>query len=247
MPIAKIGDADIRYEECGQGYPILLFAPGGMRSRLERWHATPGDPPPPVDDWTRTLAASYRVIAMDQRNAGQSRAPITAADGWHNYAADQLGLMDQLGHRRFHILGACIGGSFCLKLCEIAPERISAAVLQNPIGLHPDHPEYFPEEFAIWAQEQRAARPGLDPAAIAAFGHALWGGDFVFNVTRDFARRCPVPTFLMPGSDKPHPAAISAELAALLPGVEVLQDWRAPAHLAAQRHGVQTFLARHTS
>jgi hypothetical protein len=30
------------------------------------------------------FAADFRVIAMDQRNAGgRSRAPITAADGWH--------------------------------------------------------------------------------------------------------------------------------------------------------------------
>jgi hypothetical protein len=51
---------------------------------------------------------------------------------------------------------------------------------------------------------------------------------------------------LLPGSDKPHPAATSAELAELLPGVEVLRDWRGPEHLDAQRDRVVAFLRKHT-
>jgi hypothetical protein len=74
----------------------------------------------------------------------------------------------------------------------------------------------------------------------------MWGKDFVFCVDRDFARNCPVPTMLLPGTDIPHPAATSDELAALLPGVDVLVDWRGPAHLAQQAERVRAFLARHT-
>jgi len=55
-----------------------------------------------------------------------------------------------------------------------------------------------------------------------------------------------VPTFLLPGSDKPQPAATSAELAVLLPDVEVLQEWRGPAHLEQQQRRVMDFLDRHT-
>lgn len=32
MPTFKRDDVSIYYEEYGSGYPILLFAPGGMRS-----------------------------------------------------------------------------------------------------------------------------------------------------------------------------------------------------------------------
>lgn len=74
----------------------------------------------------------------------------------------------------------------------------------------------------------------------------MWGRDFVFCVDRAFVRACPVPTLLLPGSDIPHPAATSAELAALLPGVEVLAEWRGPEHLAAQEARVVGFLRRHT-
>jgi len=246
MPVLRREDAEIHYEEYGQGFPVLLFAPGGMRSRSEMWHSPPGGPPRSWNDWTEVLAGRFRVVAMDQRNAGHSRAGIAADHGWHTYAADHLALMDHLGHQRFHTLGGCIGASFCLKLCELMPQRAASAVLQNPIGLHPEYREYFPESFVEWAAEQRAVRPELDEAAMRSFGRNMWGGEFVFSVSRDFVRRCPVPTFLLPGSDKPHPAATAAELAVLLPGVEVLQDWKGPEHLDVQRSRVLAFLEKHT-
>jgi hypothetical protein len=74
----------------------------------------------------------------------------------------------------------------------------------------------------------------------------MWDPDFVFSVDRAFVRDCPVPTMLLPGTDTPHPAVTSAELAALLPGVEVLTDWRGPTYLDQQRDRVVAFLKRHT-
>ena len=247
MPFLDRPDGRIHYQTHGAGFPVLLFAPGGLRSRLAMWPSPAEGPPRPWVDWTRALpAAGFTAIAMDQRNAGDSQADIRADHGWHTYAADHLGLMDHLGFARFHVLGGCIGGSFCLKAVEMAPRRITAAVLQNPIGLHPDHPGYFPESHAEWSREQRAARPGLDAGALEAFGRNLWDHGFVFSVDRAFARACPVPTMLLPGTDTPHPAATSAELAALLPGVEVLDAWRGPAHLEQQEARVVAFLRRHT-
>jgi hypothetical protein len=165
MPVLNRPDGTIRYETHGRGFPVLLFAPGGLRSRLDMWPAPPGGPPRPWVDWTQALpAAGFTAIAMDQRNAGESRA----------------------------------------------------------------------------------ARPDLNEDAIAAFGRNMWDHDFVFCVDRAFARDCPVPTLLLPGTDIPHPAATSAELAALLPGVEVLTDWRGPQHLDQQEARVVAFLRRHT-
>ena len=246
MPMLKRPDGEIYYEEFGNGFPILLFAPGGLRSNLAMWHHPASGPQRSWCDWTDVLASKFRVIAMDQRNAGQSRCAIEADHGWHTYAADHMALMDHLGHERFHVLGGCIGGSYCLKAIETAPKRVTSAVLQNPIGLHPDHPAYFPESHAAWSAEQRAARPALNEAAIASFGRNMWDHDFVFCVDRDFAKNCPVPTFLLPGTDIPHPAVTSDELAGLLPGVEVLHQWRGPEHMEQQRARVTAFLERHT-
>jgi pimeloyl-ACP methyl ester carboxylesterase len=154
--------------------------------------------------------------------------------------------MDHLGHQRFHTLGGCIGGSYCLNIIKLAPDRVTSAVLQNPIGVHPEHPNYFPESHAGWIKEKLAERDDLDRGKMEAFGRNMWGQDFVFCVDRDFARNCHVPTMLLPGTDIPHPAATSTELAALLPGVEVLTNWRGPEHMEEQRTRVIAFLDRHT-
>ena len=103
MPFADVGEARLYYEEYGSGFPVLLIAPGGMRSAVSFWEGTPWNP-------IEQLSAEYRVIAMDQRNAGQSTAPVGPSDGWHVYTADQLGLMDALGIDIFHheALSPCV-------------------------------------------------------------------------------------------------------------------------------------------
>ena len=247
MPVLKRPDGEICYETFGQGFPVLLFAPGGLRSRMDMWPAPAGGPPRPWVDWTKALPeAGFTAVAMDQRNAGASCTAIEANHGWHTYAADHIALMDELGFATFHVLGGCIGGSFCLKAIETAPTRVLSAVLQNPIGLHPEHPDYFPDSHAAWTREQCAERPGLDEAAVVAFGRNMWDHPFVFCVGRDFVRTCPVPTFLLPGNDIPHPAVTSTELAALLPGVEVLTDWRGPEYSEQQHGRVVAFLNANT-
>jgi hypothetical protein len=74
----------------------------------------------------------------------------------------------------------------------------------------------------------------------------MFGRDFVFSVSREFVRDCRTPLLLQPGSDTPHPAAISAEIARLAPNLEVQKDWRAPTHLAESIRVVGDFLTRHT-
>ena len=107
MPIFTRGDISLYYEEQGKGFPLLMIAPGGMRSAVSFWEKAPWNPIP-------RLAAHYRVIAMDQRNAGQSKSPIRATDGWHAYTEDQIALLDHLGVSRFHVAGMCIGGSYVM-------------------------------------------------------------------------------------------------------------------------------------
>ncbi len=38
MPVLTLVEAEIRYREYGSGYPVLLLAPGGMRSAAAMWH-----------------------------------------------------------------------------------------------------------------------------------------------------------------------------------------------------------------
>src|SRR4051812_520613 len=130
MPSFQHGDATIHYEEFGRGFPILTFAPAGLQSTIEVW-SKPMAPINPTTEW----ADAFRVIAMDQRNAGgRSRAPISATDGWDTYTSDHLALLDHLGIERCHLYGQCIGGSFILNMVKAAPGRVAAAVLAQPIG-----------------------------------------------------------------------------------------------------------------
>jgi pimeloyl-ACP methyl ester carboxylesterase len=247
MPLLSRPDGEINYETFGDGFPVLLFAPGGLRSSIGFWSAPAGGPPRPWVDWTKALpAAGFTAVAMDQRNAGGSRADVRADHGWHTYAADHLALMDHLGFERFSVLGGCIGGSFCLMATKTAPGRVVAQVLQNPIGRNAEHPDYFANMHADWSRQTHERRPELSEEALASFGRNMWNGDFVFCADRDFVRGCRTPSFLLPGADIPHPAETSAELAALLPNVTVLADWRGPDHLAEQERQVVGFLTANT-
>ena len=83
MPIFQNNDTKLYYEDYGSGFPILLIAPGGMRSAVTFWDRVAWNP-------IEQLSPKYRVIAMDQRNAGQSTGPIGADDSWHTYTQDQI-------------------------------------------------------------------------------------------------------------------------------------------------------------
>lgn len=247
MPVLQHGDAQIYYEEYGAGYPLLVFAPGGMRSQIGNWRRSPSRPdePAPWMDPTGILAAQFRVIAMDQRNAGRSSAPVSAGDDWGTYADDHLALLDHLKIERAHLMGGCIGSSFCLRLCRDVPDRISAAVLQNPIGLD-GNANVFAESFAGWRESMRAQHPGVSDDVMERFDRNLHAGDFVFSVTREDVARCRVPLLVMPGDDAPHPTAIGKEIARLAPHAELLMPWKGPAYLDDTIRAVTDFLTRHT-
>lgn len=234
MPTFARGDATIRYEEYGSGFPLLLFAPGGMRSRIDFWHRSPFDP-------TTALADAFRVIAMDQRNAGESRAPI-GDDDWGTYTADQLALLDHLGIERCHLLGGCIGSSYCLGVIAAAPGRVAAAVLQNPIGLSNGNRDEFRGMFDDWAAEIAPDHPEADAATFAAFRERLFGGDFVFSVPREVARTCPVPLLVLAGDDTFHPTATAREIADLAPRAELVLRWREPEVVEETVRRVREFL-----
>src|SRR5262249_59020033 len=143
MPSFERDGVSLYYEEYGSGHPLLLFAPGGMRSSIEFWGNSPFNP-------TKDLASDFRVIAMDQRNAGKSTAPLKATDGWHTYAADHLALLDHLGIKQCHLMGGCIGSSYFLCVIQAAPGRGTSAGFQKPHGAFYQKPEMFFSLFFGW-------------------------------------------------------------------------------------------------
>jgi pimeloyl-ACP methyl ester carboxylesterase len=194
----------------------------------------------------------YRCITMDQRNAngGQSSGPIPVEDPWGAFADDQLGLMDHLGIREFFFMGYCIGGPFALKLMERAPDRVVAAVICQPVGHRPENPDVMYDSGRDnWAPELLAQRPDLSMEAIEAYLHNLYRvrPDFVYSVSRDFARSCQTPMLVMPDDTPSHPYPVAMDIAALAPNAELtMYPWREPRDLIPQAvQHVRNFLRTH--
>ena len=205
MPFVDSGGARIWYTEQGTGFPMLTLAPGGMRSGASLWDAAAINP-------LTAYAGQYTMIAMDQRNAGQSAGPLEAGDPWGAYAADQLAVMDHLGIDRFLVFGCCIGGPFILKLCELAPERVVAAVLEQPVGIIESNRELFDSIWKQWGEGLAGERDDLSSDQIEAFATAMWAPGFAVSVTRDQVRSFRTPMLVLPGIDattRPRPAARS--------------------------------------
>jgi pimeloyl-ACP methyl ester carboxylesterase len=239
MPTFTRGDTSIHYEVHGSGHPVLLFAPGGVRSSIAFWEKTPFNP-------MRELADRFRVIAMDQRNAGQSRGPVAPTDSWNTYTADHLALLDHLGVGTCHVLGMCIGCSFCLGIIGAAPTRITAAVLEQPIGFSGTNRPLFHQMFDGWIDELGKTHPGLSRPALLAVKETMYSGDFVFSATRDDVRACPVPLLVLRGNDQYHPPEISEEVARIAPRAELVPSWKEGDDLPRALARVKSFLAEHT-
>jgi pimeloyl-ACP methyl ester carboxylesterase len=239
------GDVRIRYAETGSGFPLLATPGGGLNSRMINW-------PNAVINIVEEFKSDFRVITMDQRNAtnGESTGPVPVANPWDAFADDQLGLMDHLGIRQFVFFGNCIGGPFAMKLMERAPQRVVAAILSQPVGHRPDKPDFMYDSGRdVWAKEFLERRPDVSMATIEQYLHNLYRvrPDFVYSVSRDFAKSCQTPMLVLPDDVVAHPLQVSIDIASLAPNAEMtVFPWKEPAELKARTiNRARTFLKRH--
>jgi pimeloyl-ACP methyl ester carboxylesterase len=239
------GDVRIRYAEIGSGFPLLATPGGGLNSRMSNW-------PTAVINIAEEFKGDFRVITMDQRNAtnGESTGPVPVANPWDAFADDQLGLMDHLGIRQFCFFGNCIGGPFAMKLMERAPQRVVAAILSQPVGHKPDKPDYMYDSGRdVWAKELLGRRPDVSMATIEQYLHNLYRvrPDFVYSVSRDFAKSCQTPMLVLPDDVVAHPLQVSIDIASLAPNAEItVFPWKEPTELKARTvNRARTFLKRY--
>jgi pimeloyl-ACP methyl ester carboxylesterase len=246
MPTLTIPGGHLHYEVHGSGYPVVLFAPGFLSSRIERWRTNPAKPGV-AQDWLDPIAELqdvFQLVAFDVRNAGASRARLGAHDDWATYTNDHLALIDHLGIRHCHVMGACIGVSFAFALAKARNGLVTSLVLQNPIGLSSHNRAALDHEFASWCNEVRNW-PEIDAALLPGFGQRMFGNDFLFSVSREFVRHCTIPAFLMPGDDLVHPDVVSAEIEEM-PDVTVLYPWKGVDRRVDAMRRVRDFLIAHT-
>ncbi len=115
----------IAWEQTGDG-PNLLLVMGHRWSR-RMWH--------PVIE---RLRQEFRVIALDNRGAGESATPSQPYT-LSAMSADALAVLDAAGVRRAHVFGVSMGGAIAQDLAVSHPERVDRLVL-GCTGLFTDEP-----------------------------------------------------------------------------------------------------------
>lgn len=240
------GGVRIHYEDTGSGFPLLIIPGGGLNSTIA-W-IRKGAPFNAIDDFK----GEYRCITADLRNAagGQSSGPLEIDRPWDAYADDQLAVMDQLGIKKFMVMGFCIGGPFIWNLLKRAPDRVVAAVISQPSGFRKEMPALlYDGNMKNWGPDLSKRRPEITMDMVDRFLTRMYRNnpDFVWSVTRDSVRSCQVPVLVMPGDSPPHPFTVAMETVMLAPKSEVsIFPWKDPKdRIPVAERQVRSFMRAH--
>ena len=117
MRPAVNGGVELAYDIEGSGPDLLLIA--GTASTRPLWGLV-----------RPQLARSFRTIAFDNRDSGESTiaaAPYTLRE----LAADTLAVLDAAGSTRAHVLGHSMGGAIAQQLALDAPGRLASLTLAS--------------------------------------------------------------------------------------------------------------------
>ncbi len=130
MPYAEINGINIHYEVRGSGAPLLMMAPGGFDSTIQKWDTSgvwAGMKP------LETLTSRYTCIAYDRREAGLSGGKVERVS-WTTYAHEAKGLLDLLAIPHAFVLGGCMGCSTATAFGVTYPEATLGLLLHWPVG-----------------------------------------------------------------------------------------------------------------
>ena len=128
------GDIELCYETFGDPEQPALLLTMGLATQMVGWHG----------DFCRALAdRGFHVIRYDNRDVGRSksiggRAPTllqllrrdkrAAVYTLGDMAADGIGLLDQLGIERAHVMGASMGGMIAQTMAAHHQDRVLSLV-----------------------------------------------------------------------------------------------------------------------
>jgi len=115
MPDFHHDGIKLHYSDTGEGAPLLLITGIGWGSWS--WYLQ-----------TPAFAASYRVIAIDNRGAGDSDKP-PGPYSIAQMAGDARALLDHLEIEAAHVLGVSMGGYIAQELVLAHPARVRSVTL----------------------------------------------------------------------------------------------------------------------
>jgi pimeloyl-ACP methyl ester carboxylesterase len=185
-----VPSALLRYRDEGRGPAVLLIH--GWTLDLEMW-----------EPQVAALRGSFRLVRLDRRGFGLSRGRASlAAD-----AQDVLALCDSLGLERFACLGMSQGARVALRLCRIAPERLSCIVLDGP-------PRMLAED---------AAANGQEDVPLAEYRELIARGDLA-----TFRRRWLSHPLMRLTTDSPQARALLEKMTARYHGEDLLRETAEP-------------------
>ena len=98
--------------------------------------------------------------------------------------------------------------------------------------------------FDDWAKELLGQRSDLSEPDLRAFGQHMFGGEFVFSVSREAVRACQSPLLVLAGDDNFHPTATAEEIVQLAPRAELVLTWKTPEVIRDTVKRVREFLAK---
>ena len=147
-----------------------------------------------------------------------------------------------LNIRQFFFFGNCIDD-------QLGPDGPSRQ-LSQPVGHRPEQPDYmFNSGRDVWAKEFRERWRDVPTETIEKYLHSLYRvrPDFVYSVSRDFAKSCQTPMLVLPDDVTAHPLQVSIDIASLAPNAEItVFPWKDPPELKARTiNRARTFLKRH--
>ena len=196
--IARANGIEICYEIFGDANaePLLLIM--GLAAQMIHWD----------DDFCRQLAArGFRVIRFDNRDIGKStrltggkrltplellklrflKIPVQASYKLRDMAEDTTGLMDVLGIKSAHLVGASMGGMIAQEIAISFPQRVrSLTSIMSSTG-NPKDPPPTREAAALLM----AAPPATKQEYIQRFAKTwkiLRGGSFPEDEVLDRSR-----------------------------------------------------------
>src|SRR2546427_3279997 len=150
MPKVRVNGIGLNYVEAGSGDPLLLIM--GFGGDHQAWAFQ-----------TPVFAQRYRVIAFDNRGAGQSDVPDVPYTT-RMMAEDAIGLLDALRIERAHVLGVSMGGMIAQELALAHPQRVRS--LQLHCTLAP-RDAYMQALIENWRGIRTKVTPGGGMAIVA--------------------------------------------------------------------------------